>query len=62
LDCYRLLLVTGYSSIKAIADINGLKSARTLTETVKAVDKRYLGYVGAAVMAASQIPSVRTAG
>ena len=41
---------TGYSSIKAIADINGLMSARTLLETVKAVGKRYLGYVGAAVM------------
>lgn len=41
---------TGYSSIKAIVDLNGLMSARTLMETVKAVGKRYLGYVGAAVM------------
>ncbi len=41
---------TGYSSIKAIVDLNGLMSAKTLMETVKAVGKRYLGYVGAAVM------------
>lgn len=44
-----LATTTGYSSIKAAININGLMSARTLMTTVKAIGKRYLGYVGTAV-------------
>lgn len=41
---------TGYSSIKAAIDVSGLMSANTLTSVLKAMGKRYLGYLGTAVM------------
>jgi hypothetical protein len=43
-------IATVYSSLKAILNIEDLLDAKTLLKTLKAVGKRYLGYVGAAVM------------
>jgi hypothetical protein len=43
-------IATGYSSLKAILNIEDLLDAKTLLKTLKAVGKRYLGYVGAVVM------------
>ncbi|MTI89200.1 MAG: hypothetical protein FH748_14690 [Balneolaceae bacterium] len=45
-----LSIATGYSSIKAVLDVSGLMSARTLIAAVKAIGKRYLGYIGVAIL------------